>query len=87
MTAILAQHRGGREAGGITPDLGLGQGKGGDRTLGDPGEVLPLLLLGAEQLEGHRYPDGLAGGEQRGQAAIPARHQADGAGVHELGEP
>ena len=50
------------------------------------GQVALLLLRRSEQLERLRHADGLRRGEQRGQIAVHAGHQADGVGVARLAE-
>ena len=84
--SVLGPDGCGGEVGGIRAHVRLGEREGGDRPGGAAGQV-PLLLLGRpEQLHRLRHPDGLVGGEQRGEVGVVAGHEHGGAGIIGLRE-
>src|SRR5438445_111640 len=62
------------------------EGEGRNGALGEAREVALLLLFGPEQLERLGHADRLVGGEQRGDRAVDAGHETDGARVAVLRE-
>ena len=77
---------GGGDARGVGAHLRLGQGKGGDLTGGASGQVLLLLLLGAEMLERVGHPDRLVGGQQGHEVPVAAAQQLHHLLVLDVGE-
>src|SRR5215207_2750419 len=84
MLPILGGRRGRRHVRRIGAGIDLGQRKRGDRALRESREVLPLLLLGAEQLERLRYANRLARGQEGDERTVLRRDHLHGADVREL---
>ena len=59
LLAVVAEPGRGAHPGGVGADVGLGEQEGRDRTAGAPGEVLLLLLVGAEHLDRLGHADGV----------------------------
>jgi hypothetical protein len=72
---------------GIGAGVHLGERERSDRALRDAREVLPLLFLGAEELERLRHTDGLRRREERDERSALRRHHLHRLHVGHLREP
>jgi hypothetical protein len=86
VVALGRRRRGRAQPGRVGADVGLGEQERGDLALGQAGQELLLLFLGAEQLERLRHADGLVGRDERGERRVGRTDEHQGPAVVQIGQ-
>jgi hypothetical protein len=86
LVATLDRLGHGAEARRVGADIWLGEQERGDLTAGQPGQVLLLLLVGAEDLEWLRHADRLVRREERADRGVDRSGERERLAVVQIGQ-